>query len=78
MNYPYRLVHGFTFVPDIKPFVLWIQQTYNSRKTKRGGKNRRKSLWEICWNYNCEESYFLDEIEVIGNIHDNKELLREE
>jgi uncharacterized phage protein (TIGR01671 family) len=34
------------------------------------------SLWEIYWNYNCEESY-LDEIEVIGNIYDNKELLEE-
>ena len=33
------------------------------------------SLWEIIWNFNCEE-YCCDVLEVIGNIHDNPELLK--
>lgn len=32
------------------------------------------SLWELMWNYNQEEN-MCDVIEVIGNIHDNPELL---
>lgn len=32
------------------------------------------SLWEILWNFNCEEN-ICNVIEVIGNIHDNPELL---
>ena len=32
------------------------------------------SLWEILWNFNCEENT-CNVIEVIGNIHDNPELL---
>ena len=32
------------------------------------------SLWELMWNYNQEENS-CDVVEVIGNIHDNPELL---
>ena len=32
------------------------------------------SLWEIYWNLNCVD-YEIDEIEVIGNIYENKELI---
>lgn len=32
------------------------------------------SLWEILWNFNCEEN-ICNVIEVIGNIHDQPELL---
>ena len=32
------------------------------------------SLWEILWNFNCEESV-CNVVEIIGNIHDNPELL---
>ena len=32
------------------------------------------SLWEILWNFNCDENV-CNVIEVIGNIHDNPELL---
>lgn len=32
------------------------------------------SLWELMWNYNQEENY-CEVVEVIGNIHDNPELL---
>ena len=32
------------------------------------------SLWELMWNYNQEENS-CDVVEVIGNIHDNSELL---
>lgn len=32
------------------------------------------SLWEILWNFNCDEN-ICNVIEVIGNIHDNPELL---
>lgn len=34
------------------------------------------SLWELWWNYN-EESDEISVIEVIGNIHDNKDLIGE-
>ena len=34
------------------------------------------SLWELMWNYNQEENS-CDVVEVIGNIHDNPELLEE-
>lgn len=32
------------------------------------------SLWELMWNYNQEEN-MCDVIEVVGNIHDNPEML---
>ena len=32
------------------------------------------SLWEIYWNFSCEENQ-INEIEVIGNIYENAELL---
>lgn len=32
------------------------------------------SLWELMWNYNQEENH-CDILEIIGNIHDNPELL---
>ena len=32
------------------------------------------SLWEIMWNFNCEDNV-CHMVEVIGNIHDNPELL---
>lgn len=35
------------------------------------------SLWELMWNYNQEENY-CEVVEVIGNIHDNPELLEVE
>lgn len=35
------------------------------------------SLWEIYWNFNCVD-YEIDEIEVIGNIYENPELLEVE
>lgn len=35
------------------------------------------SLWELMWNYNQEENY-CEVVEVIGNIHDNPELLEAE
>ena len=33
------------------------------------------SLWEIYWNFNCEDGS-LDTVEVIGNIYENPELLK--
>lgn len=33
------------------------------------------SLWELMWNYNQEENS-CDVVEVIGNIHDNPEILK--
>ena len=35
------------------------------------------SLWEVFWNYEQDDNP-LYEVEVIGNIHDNPELLKEE
>lgn len=35
------------------------------------------SLWELMWNYNQEEDV-CDVIEIIGNVHDNGELLKGE
>lgn len=35
------------------------------------------SLWELMWNYNQEENV-CDVIEIIGNVHDNHELLKGE
>lgn len=32
------------------------------------------SLWEILWNFNCDQN-ICNVVEVIGNIHDNPELL---
>lgn len=34
------------------------------------------SLWEIYWNFDCEENQ-IHELEVIGNIYENPELLKE-
>lgn len=33
------------------------------------------SLWEILWNFNCSENV-CNVVEVVGNIHDNPELLK--
>ena len=33
------------------------------------------SLWEILWNFNCDQN-ICNVVEVIGNIHDNPELLK--
>ena len=32
------------------------------------------SLWEILWNFNCDQN-ICNVVEVIGNVHDNRELL---
>lgn len=70
-----------SFGIGIMPYIDW--DYLDSEIAPRTGCNNTShfccndnyiSLWEIMWNYNCEEDY-CNAVEIIGNIHDNPELL---
>ena len=68
----------------IKPFIDW-DYLDSEIETITGCRNRPYfcrndnfiSLWELMWNYNQEENSCYV-VEVIGNIHDNPDLIKGE